>query len=111
MQRTEAPKFARSDNYLSLKCPQCKEAWLHQTRAHVAFRDDEDGPGTVTECACGVSAARRSNTLPGRRDSLRITFQCEQCDGDMVLMIMQHKGQTLFYWEHPVAAAPLANAI
>jgi len=50
-----------------------------------------------------------SSDMIGRRDAISLTFECEECGLlDAKLVIQQHKGHTLIYWEtndgnsHPI---------
>lgn len=99
-----------ADKYMPamLKCPSCGGTNLHQGHVKVYSRDAEDGPGTVVTVDGLIAHTARvsARDIPGRRESLQISFFCEECDGDpsrwdkwsMVLEIRQHKGATYLSW-------------
>ena len=84
-----------------LECPRCGGIYLPQESVAAIFRDREDGPGTLAESRKGEVTVRRlsDSEIPGRRDSIVITFSCETCGEGApasALQIMQHKGSTFF---------------
>jgi len=88
-----------------LYCPKCGDINLHQVASEACWRDDEDGPGTVTYSAPGLIHSYRADDgdLPGRRDCVHLLFYCEACHGEpknghFTLRIEQHKGETRMYW-------------
>lgn len=99
--------FAEEDVLL---CPGCGEGYLHHWMVEVGFRDEEDGPGTLTTVGVphphqrGLSKVevvrRSSDDFPGRRDYAALAFWCEHCSANTVyvLRLMQHKGRTLLKW-------------
>jgi hypothetical protein len=98
-------KFARNvcfgsiDN-AALKCPVCGEIGLHQGEVRVFQRDTEDGPGTLAVINNGVVGSERleSDQIADRRDSLLISFWCENDCPTFVLSISQQKGLTFAHW-------------
>lgn len=88
-----------------LKCPSCKELYLHQHTTTVYDRPFEDGPvirtavdGGKTELS--ILPADTNENPSSRRDGIRIEFTCEHCDTiSMALTIAQHKGFTFLKWE------------
>lgn len=98
-----------------LQCPSCEGEDLHQRTVQVFFRKEEDGAGIcmTTDRYGSETLLVESKEMPGRRDSLRITFWCESCswgtgasddgppDRFFVLEIKQSKGVTFFEWLPP----------
>ena len=82
---------------------------IHQRAVRVCWRDKEDSEtGLYASTAHwradqkepqALTRGLRSGDAFGRRDSLEIDFECEQCNGIHTLMIYQHKGQTLSFWK------------
>lgn len=84
-----------------LLCPVCGGNNLHQGKVRVYQRDHEDGPGTLTVVSApdSVSVSRlEDKDSPGRRDTLRIEFGCEDICRPFTLEIQQHKGLTYMMW-------------
>ena len=84
-----------------LFCPQCGGSWLHHVQVDVFSREEDQPSQKITiDQAGNMSTIRNSIENPSlRRDGLRITFDCEMCDIDLALTIVQHKGQTFLNWE------------
>lgn len=84
-----------------LACPACGGTYLHHVSVSIWSRDTEDSDGNLTNVGNGVKVSRvKADTIPGRRDAIRITFTCENgCDlRAIALQIMQHKGETYMAW-------------
>jgi len=82
-------------------CPDCGRAYLHHKSVVAYSRDTEDGPGSRTYVTTGRVESCRvgAKAIDGRRDVCDIVFECEDCEGNKVLHILQHKGHTLLSWE------------
>jgi hypothetical protein len=89
----------------SLRCPRCGNQWLHHHDIAIWSRDEEDGPGTLTEIRDGAVLVTRqaANEIPHRRDTIRITFGCEMC-GDEFLTCDESDRYTAECGDCPVAA-------
>lgn len=92
----------------SLECPDCGEPWLHQSGVEVYVRhseDDERGHGVSVDYSGDVTVSEdaSSGNPSGRRDGIKIQFECEQCDGagepSNELVVAQHKGNEFVYWQ------------
>lgn len=83
-----------------LICPACGEAYLHQEKVEITFRDEEDGDGVFVRTSKHGQKIARIGTkeIPGRRDFLEIYFHCEKCDKEPRLQFMQVKGTTVTEW-------------
>ena len=91
-----------------LLCPACGEDYLHQQGVRILqrFREDGDGTEVVVLSAHRVQMQPLAAAeIPGRRDSIEISFTCEHCDAIPALWISQHKGRTFLEW------APTASAL
>ncbi|MFY9718796.1 MAG: hypothetical protein WAK16_04050 [Candidatus Cybelea sp.] len=85
------------DNELTVLCPACGGNWTHQRRVETFFRREDAATGTH------VSADGSHTTIDPclhgnpsrRRDGVRIWIECENCEHQFDLTIVQHKGQTL----------------
>lgn len=89
--------FTHSD---SITCPQCGGAYLHHGEVVVYDRAGEDATtGSITSNETGQKkdAYMGRNQSP-RRGGLTIKFDCEECDAEPILAIVQHKGSTYVYW-------------
>jgi len=90
----------------TLACPRCEGTYLHHGNVAVNVRDAEDGPGVQL-----LIQGQTATTLPlpadspewfgGRRGSIIITLECENCGLQAKRRIIQHKGETLLDWELP----------
>lgn len=95
------------DGNQELLCPDCGNNYMHHLEIHVTTRDGEDQGGTIATIAQdGSTSLRRvgATQIPGRRDSLQISFWCEACGEDApqkILQILQHKGNTEIGWLSP----------
>jgi hypothetical protein len=97
----------------TMLCPRCRCTYLHQGPVIVFERDTEDSAGNVVRVDHLRVETRRAPDarLPGRRNTLRVGFYCEDCHASESssawsgephwLEIMQHKGQTLVRWLEP----------
>lgn len=111
MSETPHPKLDDTHTgHPTLKCPRCGGLYLHQNGVEVFSRHKEDS-------SRGIHAAidyyeeranvdtRMDGNPSGRRDGIRISFECEFCpsdgvEGDHVLSIVQHKGNERIEWVH-----------
>jgi hypothetical protein len=97
--------FTNSGSYYdhdALECPACGGDYLHQQEATVIWRESEDGKGVVT--VVGPHGRMENRIYPpdeieGRRDVIEITFACEYCPAEPVLIIRQAKGRTFLSWK------------
>ena len=95
------------ENETYLACPQCGDVWTHVDTVvmHAA------GGQTVSLTADGEDAGATVSTLPssppgvddpvdvGRRHTIVLTIDCEECGGLSLLHLRQHKGQTEVFVE------------
>jgi hypothetical protein len=83
-----------------LLCPSCGENNLHQTSASVYFRDKEDSNEGNFVHLNNKYIEKIDNRLnpSDRRDGILIAFECEHCEADPHLTIVQHKGATYIEW-------------
>lgn len=91
----------------TLLCPECGGSYLHQDKVTTRIRDAEDGPGEKVELGPHLQAKfthleAGSAEFLGRRDDLTVEFRCETCSTKSLLVIRQHKGETLLYYEPAV---------
>lgn len=93
--------------YDALDCPKCSTApsdsnYLHHGEINIFTRVNEDTlDGThlrVQGHATSHDHSMKYNPS-SRRNGLTIEFTCENCDAELSLAIVQHKGQTFIYWE------------
>jgi pyruvate-formate lyase-activating enzyme len=81
----------------SLECPNCQSYCTHQIAVDVFFRYDEDSlhgiHAFISSLKMMVDTDMKENPSR-RRQGLRITFECEQCDVPFYMTIIQHKGTT-----------------
>lgn len=102
-------------NMVALLCPVCGNYNLHQGAIRAYHRDQEDGPGNLTVVKCGGVSVERveDKDIPGRRDSMSISFWCEGGCRPCSLHIQQHKGTTYVRWEPdplpPIPQTPPAS--
>ena len=86
---------------VTLLCPKCGGAFLHQYEIEVWIRQKEDADeGThvlVSKSVVSENKSMEGNPSP-RRDGLSISFACENCDGVHKLIVIQHKGSTFLKW-------------
>ena len=95
-----------------LRCPNCKEPYLHHGKVMVYDRHEDDEFVNVTTVNDGLSATHRipsigSGNPSSRRDGVTIEFMCENCHGGsdeglvgvFRLTIAQHKGNTYMRWD------------
>lgn len=105
----EAPNRLISLDGEVLLCPHCNGDTLRHGRVVVANRRAENDDGVVTTVSfSGVHSWEASSTdLPGRRDSLALSFRCEnETCPPLALLVMQHKGSTLLRWVNDPAFVP-----
>lgn len=82
-----------------LVCPACGGDYLHQEKVEVGFRRVEDETLSSVAITSRLGTSLHGLTVPGRRDAIRIYFDCENCARSLRMLIKQHKGQTLIEWE------------
>lgn len=85
-----------TDGHLVLKCPCCRDVFLHHHTVEVFDRREDAARGqhvTVLGGRVGVDDDLTGNPSP-RRSGLRIEFFCESCGAEPVLTVAQHKGST-----------------
>lgn len=79
-----------------LICP-CGSEYLNQVRY-----DIDAGGVQISQCATSASSQTeptpKEHEKSGPRQSIRIVFDCEECDLQPVLIILQYKGVTFFDW-------------
>lgn len=105
----EAPNRLISLDGEVLLCPHCNGDTLRHGRVVIANRRAENDDGVVTAVSpAGVHSWEASSTdLPGRCNSLALSFQCEnEACPRLVLLVMQHKGSTLLRWVNDPALVP-----
>lgn len=84
---------------LPFKCPECNDDYLHQGDVRVINRH-EDSDGVATHISTDnhiVQAHVDSEDIVGRRDTIEIDYDCENC-GLHTLQLHQHKGRSLIKW-------------
>lgn len=85
-----------------LMCPKCGCDNLHQRAVDTYFRHEDATVGIHAHV--GFSGVTTDMDVKGnpsaRRSGLFITFECEQCEGDKMLNIYQHKGTTFLGWSY-----------
>jgi hypothetical protein len=80
-----------------LCCEHCGFNYLHQIKVDVFERSGEDSNKGLHVTTQGVMASINTDmegNPSSRRDGIKITFNCENCDGLTYLYIIQHKGCT-----------------
>lgn len=100
----------RFDNEAIVECPHCGCPNLHHRAVAVFSRsieDDKLSDRTVIwdGLAQHTYVESEKNNPSGRRDGLRILFECEDCDGHVEMCLAQHKGSTFMSWA-PEASSP-----
>jgi hypothetical protein len=85
-----------------LRCP-CGAENLHWVRADMFVREQEDGPvSKKTYAHPGAAAMQWRSPSPAptspRRQSVLLSFACEQCGKVTSLSFAQHKGLTFVRW-------------
>lgn len=95
-----------------LKCPDCKESYLHQGKVEVFNRIEDDTHGThcVVERDEVIVDRDISGNPSSRRQGILISFYCEVCEKVRKLSIVQHKGIALIKWEPGVSDAPASTS-
>ena len=95
-----------SDEMGCIHCPHCGEWNLHPLRIEIDFKkeDEYDTPQFVVKhsprpnAIIGVTEQHVIKGDTGRRECIRITFTCENCDEESTLELKQHKGPTYMHW-------------
>lgn len=90
---------------MNLACPHCGETVdMHHTTVSIFERQrSEDGDGKVFTFQ-GIHMTEQplpENKMPGRRNAVKLRFECWNCQKGSVLFIQQHKGSTIIEWEYP----------
>ena len=89
-----------------VECPNCGGEYLHHMQVEVYER--AEGERGHSRCTIVTQeGVTTSDTPPPHvsgnpskyRNGLRIIFDCEHCDAQPRLVMLQHKGQTFSYWE------------
>lgn len=85
----------------SLNCPACDNPFLHQRKVSIFWRveDAEEGNHVVSQLGHTLADTSMHGNPSPRRDGIVIDFECETCDAEPRLSIVQHKGATLMGWE------------
>lgn len=86
---------------LILKCPVCKELYLHHHNIYIINRRNEDMDGELVFVDTNNNIIKqeiKAKDIVGRRDAMYISFYCEYCDKSYSLEIHQHKGNTCLSW-------------
>lgn len=101
--RSRMPQLIDNGGEGTLVCPHCGGSQLHQSRAEVFFRGEDQSDGIYVGVSgeaelAMVKRGQTGNPSP-RRDGLRIWFTCEGCPQHSSLVVIQHKGDTLVHWE------------
>lgn len=80
-----------------LECPSCGSRYLSHKKIKIFERKEDEELGLHIEVeGMSVSADQDLFGNPSsRRNGLMIQFQCEECGGDPVMLISQHKGNTV----------------
>lgn len=84
-----------------LNCPSCGGRNLHQVNSKIIFRNEDSDCIEYKIDKKSISEKKIKNEkLSGRRDSLNVCFECEECNGIKRLVIMQHKGETHIFFDN-----------
>jgi hypothetical protein len=85
----------------ALECPGCDQPNLHQRKVSTFWRveDAERGIRVVSQFVHTLVDEEMHGNPSLRRDGILIDFDCEHCDAEPRLSIVQHKGITLVQWE------------
>ncbi len=85
----------------SLNCPVCENPFLHQRKVSIFWRteDAEEGNRVVSQFGQTLTDTSMHGNPSARRDGILIDFECELCDADPRLSIVQHKGATIMAWD------------
>ena|SRR5215831_17348720 len=79
-----------------LECPHCGQDYLHQGKVEI-FNRDEDAEEGFHVVVKGRSVEVDENLTGNpslRRQGIKIHMECENCEAEVTLNILQHKGQT-----------------
>ena len=85
----------------ALKCPACGSAYLHHEKVEI-FNRSEDAPDGLHVVVDGLRQTCDRNLLgnpSSRRHGMTISFSCENCHANPVMMISQHKAVTEMTFE------------
>lgn len=93
------PKLSQEsagDGELTLHCPNCDFHYLHHQNVEVFNRTEDANTGThIVTSFSGASVDQDVSANPSsRRDGITVNLNCEGCDADIKLNIIQHKGVT-----------------
>jgi hypothetical protein len=88
-------------NDFSLTCPACGEPNMHQRKVSIFWRteDAEEGNHVVSQFGHTLTDISMHGNPSPRRDGIVIDFECETCDAEPRLSIVQHKGATVMAWD------------
>jgi hypothetical protein len=86
-----------------LACPNCSNSYLHHDKVEAWERNNngEDNAGfvvTTTGESTTIKSVKDRGGFRGRRNDVRISFYCEDCDVKSCLVVEQHKGNTFLLW-------------
>jgi len=91
--------------YLVLACPLCGGGHTHQGAMEIFDRtkeDSEDGLHLLIKHGKHTVDRSMVGNPSGRRQGMTIEFECEICSKKFAVIIAQHKGETLVFWNnHP----------
>jgi hypothetical protein len=92
-----------------LICAGCGEGYTHTLSVEIFMRSEDREAGlrveVVGESAVIDTRVPDRDNPSSRREGIRITFGCEQCNVITVLEIAQHKGCTRIY-QGPAPSVP-----
>ncbi|MDR1084787.1 MAG: hypothetical protein LBP22_07985 [Deltaproteobacteria bacterium] len=88
----------------SIQCPKCHCGNLHHVKVEIFSRQEDKGEVFNTVFSKGTQISidkilEASDNPSSRREGLKIWFTCENCDLYSALNVVQHKGETLLYWD------------
>lgn len=86
-----------------LLCPQCGHDHMHHSSVLVWHREDDAETGTFVlsneDETFTFSNWDMKDCPSKRRGAVGILLQCEECWGESLLRIIQHKGVSYLEWE------------
>ena len=85
----------------TLLCPLCGCNFLHHIAIETFERYEDAGRGMhtiVTHDHVDVKYDALVGNPSSRRHGFKVTFRCEQCDNLLILLVLQHKGETWMGW-------------
>jgi hypothetical protein len=85
-------------DYNLIECPYCGDEHLHHENVEIFDRTEDAEVGRhVIVNASGAHLSMEGNPS-NRRSGVKIRFSCEGCDKKPELFLVQHKGETMLYW-------------